>query len=221
MAVSNSAGLSSVLNVFLTVITPLPSPASSRPDRHSGDQYYVHCRCQWNSAARYQWRLNGAHLVGQTATSLTLVNVQAAQAGVYSVIVSNAMGTVTSSNAALTVLTRPLITVQPSPQAVNESETVTFRVTATGTQPLSYRWRFNGSDLNNGGAISGATSATLILANVQPAHAAIIQWSQNVAGVATSSSALLESPPRCLWGMLGGALSAGTPGGGAVEPQTM
>src|SRR5687767_14848364 len=40
--------------------------------------------------------------------------------------------------------TPPTITSQPQSQTVNEGATVTFSVTATGTQPLSYRWRKNG-----------------------------------------------------------------------------
>ncbi|MCX6278673.1 MAG: hypothetical protein NT004_11315, partial [Bacteroidetes bacterium] len=51
----------------------------------------------------YQWMVNGTNLVGATATSLLLTNVQSADAGVYSVVVTNAVGTATSSNAVLTV----------------------------------------------------------------------------------------------------------------------
>ncbi|PWU11254.1 MAG: hypothetical protein C5B50_23755 [Verrucomicrobia bacterium] len=52
----------------------------------------------------YQWNFNGTPLFGATAASLTLSNVQSSQAGFYAVTVSNAFGTVQSSNAFLTVL---------------------------------------------------------------------------------------------------------------------
>ena len=51
----------------------------------------------------YQWRLNTTNISGATAATLVLTNVQLAAAGVYSVVVSNSFGTVTSSNAALMV----------------------------------------------------------------------------------------------------------------------
>jgi polygalacturonase/pectin methylesterase-like acyl-CoA thioesterase len=52
----------------------------------------------------YQWRKNGTNLFGQNGASLTIANVQLADEAAYSVVVSNASGTVTSSNAILNVL---------------------------------------------------------------------------------------------------------------------
>lgn len=52
----------------------------------------------------YQWYFNGTNLLaGQTASNLTLVNVQQDQSGLYSVTVSNQFGTVTSQPAILNV----------------------------------------------------------------------------------------------------------------------
>ena len=51
----------------------------------------------------YQWQFSGTNLAGATGTSLTLSNVQPAQAGSYAVLVTNAFGSITSSNALLTV----------------------------------------------------------------------------------------------------------------------
>ncbi|MGP8199763.1 MAG: choice-of-anchor tandem repeat GloVer-containing protein [Limisphaerales bacterium] len=57
----------------------------------------------------YQWRANGANLIdagnisGSAARVLTLNNITAANAATYSVIVSNALGSVTSAGASLTV----------------------------------------------------------------------------------------------------------------------
>jgi outer membrane protein assembly factor BamB len=52
----------------------------------------------------YQWRFNGTNIVGATDTSLTLTNVQLNQAGNYTVLVTNASGSILSSNALLTVV---------------------------------------------------------------------------------------------------------------------
>jgi alpha-tubulin suppressor-like RCC1 family protein len=58
----------------------------------------------------YQWRFANNNLAGATSSSLTLNNVQAWQAGSYSVLVANTYGAITSSTAVLTV-TFPVGTV--------------------------------------------------------------------------------------------------------------
>ena len=51
----------------------------------------------------YQWQKNGTNLVGATLASLSLSSVQRSDAGAYDVIVTNALGRVTSLVAALSV----------------------------------------------------------------------------------------------------------------------
>ncbi len=55
----------------------------------------------------------------------------------------------------------PTISAQPSPQAVATGGQASFSVTAAGNPTLRYQW------LKNNAAIAGATSSTLIVANVQ------------------------------------------------------
>ncbi len=63
----------------------------------------------------YQWWFNGTNLLlGATTATLTLMNVQLASAGNYSVVVANSAGTATSSNALLTVLSEPACITPPS-----------------------------------------------------------------------------------------------------------
>jgi formylglycine-generating enzyme required for sulfatase activity len=57
----------------------------------------------------YQWRYAGAALAGATNGTLVLANVQTNQAGAYDVVVTNAYGSVTSSVAVLTVLSRMVL----------------------------------------------------------------------------------------------------------------
>ncbi len=65
---------------------------------------------------QYQWRRNGTNLPGATLPGLTLSNVQPADMGFYSVQVSNAAGSVVSSNASLLVVVLPgFITVTGLP----------------------------------------------------------------------------------------------------------
>ena len=52
---------------------------------------------------QYQWRKDGAILVGATLPSLTLINAQATNAGGYDVVATDAFGSVTSAVASLRV----------------------------------------------------------------------------------------------------------------------
>lgn len=117
------------------------------------------------TALRYQWRLEGVNLANATNASLTITNVQATNAGNYTVRVTNEVGAVISSPATLTVLGQVVITTQPQSQTVNAGATATLSVAATGTPPLSYQWEFAGSDL------FGETGSSLALTNIQPSQA--------------------------------------------------
>lgn len=57
-------------------------------------------------APSYQWRRNGANIPGAVGSSYVLSNAQSADTGVYQVVVSNGLGTVTSAAAVLNVAAR-------------------------------------------------------------------------------------------------------------------
>ena len=62
-----------------------------------------------DSAVQYQWQFMGTNLLGATNQSLSLTNVQPADAGSYRVIVSNSSGSSTSAVAWLTILPAPKV----------------------------------------------------------------------------------------------------------------
>ena len=71
--------------------------------------------------------------------------------------------------------------------------TAFFTVTASGTAPLSYQWRFNGTNLVNGSQVSGSTSPTLSILNAQPTNAGSYSVVvTNAAGSVTSAVAVLS-----------------------------
>jgi uncharacterized delta-60 repeat protein len=119
----------------------------------------------------YQWRKHGTNLTsggsvsGSQTPTLTLNNVFGADAGEYSLVVSNATASVTSSVAVLTVVD-PLITSQPISQAVETGQTASFAVMEIGTAP-SYQWRKG--DVN----IPGAIGPSLVISNTQRADAGL------------------------------------------------
>ena len=58
----------------------------------------------------FQWQFNAQNIAGQTAASLSLTNVQFANAGGYSVVVTTAYGSVSSATAQLTVSENLVVT---------------------------------------------------------------------------------------------------------------
>jgi alpha-tubulin suppressor-like RCC1 family protein len=148
----------------------------------------------------YQWSFNGVNLVnsthigGATGTTLTVSNVTATDAGNYRVGVTNSHGGVVSSNATLTVLFPPTVTIQPKGRTVFVGAQLALSAATTGTQPLGYQWHFNGANLN------GATNTTLLLANLQTNQSGNYSLqASNFVGVAVSSNAavIVSTTPDC------------------------
>lgn len=141
------------------------------------------------STLSYQWRKDGNPIAGETRATLTLNSVQANNAGLYSVVVTSAAGSIASSAATLTVnavAEAPRINAQLRDQIVGVGAAVAFDVSVSGTAPFAYQWRLNGA------AIPNATQDTLILPNVSAANAgSYTVLVTNSAGSATSSAATL------------------------------
>lgn len=138
-------------------------------------------------APAYQWRKDGVVISGATSSSLNLTNVQAGNAGGYSVSVTNSAGAVTSNTATLTMAgSAPTITTQPQSQTVNVGNPVTFSVVATGTPAPTYQWKKAGT------VLSGATSASYVISSAQTSDAAAYTVDvTNAYGSVTSASATL------------------------------
>jgi hypothetical protein len=65
-------------------------------------------------APTYQWYVNGSPFSGATGSTLSFANARASDAGDYTVVVANALGSVTSSAATLTVSAAPASTPAPA-----------------------------------------------------------------------------------------------------------
>ncbi|HXI84332.1 MAG TPA: glycosyl hydrolase family 28 protein [Verrucomicrobiae bacterium] len=137
----------------------------------------------------YQWYYNtNTPIANATNSTLALTNVHLADAGGYSVLLSNPYGAVTSAAGQLTVgLAAPAISTQPQNLTVIPGQFATFSVTASGSQPLIYQWYYNTNTL-----LAGATGASVILTNVQSTNAGSYSVVvSNTAGAVTSSNAVL------------------------------
>lgn len=126
----------------------------------------------------YQWRFNGQPIVaggkfsGALTSQFLVSNAVGTNEGVYDVIASNPFGASAPSNPAQLLVNRPpTITQQPVAQVVYQGQTLTLTVVADGTQPLTYQWRRDGTNLVNGGNLSGVNTSTLVIQNAQLADA--------------------------------------------------
>ena len=138
----------------------------------------------------YQWSKDGQPLAGQTAAVLTLASLTGGDAGSYSVAVGNALGTLNSNAAALTLLGMPAITAQPQAVTQTAGGTATFSVTASG-QGLQYLW------LRNGVPAAGGTAAQLLTPTLTQGDSgavySVIVF--NAAGGVVSNTAVLTVNP--------------------------
>jgi hypothetical protein len=86
----------------------------------------------------------------------------------------------------------PYVVTPPGGQVAPAGEDITFNVVASGTAPLGYQWRWNGTN------IAGATGTSHTLTNAQPSeqggYTVVVS---NVAGMATSAVAwlIVQLPP--------------------------
>ena len=166
----------------------------------------------------YQWYFNtNTPVANATDSILTITNVQAGNVGSYSVVVNNTAGSVTSSNAVLTINTNgvaPVFTTQPASQIILAGGTASFTVVAVGTAPISYQWN------KDGVAIPGETSSTLTLTNVQVASDGnYTATASNSVGVTTSDPGQLTVTtsvfvPNSAYNLTG--FAHGATGGGVI-----
>ena len=190
---TNLLGSATSSNALLTVLAP--PVIIAQPTNQSvaaGGTATFGVSANGATPLSYQWFFNGTNLLaGATNALLTLANIQLTNGGDYAVTVTNIFGSVTSSNALLSVLTPPVITAQPSNQTVSVGGAASFGVSATGSVPLSYQWYFNQTNL-----LAGATNALLTLANTQLTNAGSYAVTvTNLLGSVVSSNALLIVNP--------------------------
>ena len=144
----------------------------------------------------YQWQKNGATIDGATSASYTTpATTMADNSSTFQVVVTNSLGSATSTPATLEVDPDPVapsITSQPASLTVTAGATASFTVAASGTQPFTFQWQ------KNGAPVSGATSATYTTpATTSADNGAVFQAAvTNSAGTTMSSPATLTVNPN-------------------------
>ena len=101
-----------------------------------------------------QWYSNSAAIPGANASTYSVANVTAAEAGAYYLVAANACGVTVSSNAVVALRT-PVTATGPADRIVCAGRATTFASIPTGTGPFAYRWTKSGANIPN------ETNATL------------------------------------------------------------
>ncbi len=139
----------------------------------------------------YQWFLNGLALAGATANPYVVDSVGAAQAGTYTVDVTNALGTTRLSAGTVTITSvgAPVLALQPFAKTVSPGGTFTMAANASGSGNV-FQW------FRNGTALAGETGAILLRQNVTAADAGNYTVRvTNAAGTVTSTAGAVTLSP--------------------------
>jgi hypothetical protein len=177
----------------LIVISPAIFTSPTSRSSYAGLSTTFSVVAAGTGSVSYQWRKNGVNLPNATSSTLNLSPVKYGHAGDYDVVVTDEFDTATSETATLTVLSpAPNVSISPGDTTVNPGAGHSFTATiSTGLPPYTYQWRRNGTPL------AKATSAALVLTNIQSAQAGVYDVVvKNPYGVDVSNAARLSLPPQ-------------------------
>jgi YVTN family beta-propeller protein len=169
----------------------------------------------------YQWRKDGVPISGATSSTLTLSNVQTGNAGGYSVVVTNGVGSATSNTARLTVQDNTSrivnLSIRSTAGTGDQTLTVGFAVSGSGKALLI---RGAGPALRTFGVSGALADPVLTLFAGNASISSNDDWSSapNAAQVAATASLLGAFPLAS--GSLDSALLT-TLDGGSYTTQTV
>ncbi len=188
--ISGTDGTVDSAQASLTVVAAGVGPITSRPlsQAITVGQSATFSVVASGSSPTYQWSKNGSAISGATSANYSIASVQPGDAGAYTVAVNAGSA---SETASATLVVLPVgsnsitIVAQPASRNVSVGQSVTFSVTATGTN-LTYQWQKNGSNL------AGATSASYTIPSAQSSDAG------NYTVIVTSGGTTQPSAPAVL-----------------------
>ena len=109
---------------------------------------------------RLQWVKNGQSLVGQTNSSLLLINLRPEDEGAYQLAALNAAGSAISKPVLFSPKFAPTVSGGVARVSVLRDTPEVLHFSVSGTPPIQYQWR------KNGGNLAGQTNAWLNLGSV-------------------------------------------------------
>jgi alpha-tubulin suppressor-like RCC1 family protein len=198
-ALSNVMAISAGASHSLALVSD-GSPLILRPPvggtAFSGSRFALNSVVSGQSPLSLAWMLNGANN-GATNTNFIISNAQPADAGIYQITASNALGVATSVPAPVTVVdSAPFILSIPTNRTVYFGAPLSIESTVAGSGPLQFQW------LSNGTNMAGATNSDLFIAwgNFNPGTYTLL--ASNMFGSVSSNVVVKVLGPVVAWGSI-------------------
>lgn len=150
---------------LLESVAPQVSVSPESKDLTAGDDLILTVKPTGALFFDFQWYRDNEALTdgngteGTTTHELYIRKIDAIQAGLYTVKITNAIGAITSPAAAVTVAIPPSITSHPLSQLVGLGADATFSISVAETAGVTYVWKHNSR------VIPSAVSPSLSLTN--------------------------------------------------------
>lgn len=192
---TNAAGSATSPRMTLTIQDPVTiTTHPSSQTVNAGQSISLIVNVSGTAPFYYQWKKNGVNISGATNSSLSYSSSTSADAGSYTVQVSNTVSSVLSNAATVQVVVPVAPTITSGPTSFNNvpaGSYIYFSITASGTAPLSYQWKKNGVN------ITGATSDTYPISSVQSSDAGSysVTVTNSVGSVTSNTATLTVSTP--------------------------
>lgn len=159
--VSGDGGTSVTSDAATVTVNALPVITKQPSNQTINEGGNINLAVTATGATGYQWKKDGSDIPSATNATYSKSGALPVDAGSYTCVVTGAGGSVTSNAATVTVNALPVITQQPTNQEINEGETLTLNVVATGA--TGYQWKKGEEDILDATAATytkeGATAA--------------------------------------------------------------
>jgi len=164
-------------NFFIYTIAVAPNETSRFPPEitsppqsaavTSGSAFTMSVTVNADPTPTFQWQKNDTPVSGATSSTLEFSAITFNDAGNYRVIVTNSLGSTTSSIASLFVNAGTDLTITTHPQSANiaPGSTATFSVNANGNSALSAQWYRHRQGESSPQPIAVATGLSLSIPN--------------------------------------------------------
>jgi uncharacterized delta-60 repeat protein len=191
---SNAVGLATSDVAVVTVVTSAPSflsqPSNVTVTVGESPTLTLSVTATGLPPPSYTWWFNETNRLSSVSRNLTLIPARETNSGIYTVVLSNSVSSVTSAPMVLTVSPLPLVTVQPTNQTFHEGDLRALQIEAIGRLPLYYQWFFENA------ALAGATGASFTIPSGYPTNSGgYFCVVSNSAGVTTSEVATVTVLP--------------------------
>jgi len=183
-----------------TLVTPVITRQPVSQVLKVGDLVSFSIEADTSVGLSYLWRKDGVNLAGGTSATFTIASALMTDAGSYSVVVGNSVGSVASSSASLVVSkATPVITVLPTAPAITFGQPLSSSVLSGGSASVAGKFAFSSPSTVPG---VGTTSQSVTFT---PSD--LVNYS-----TATTSVSVLVNPLVSPPGITSGTSASGTVG---------